>query len=276
MTDSHDDRTPVEHDPTGMRALLANLPEPGPMPDDLVARITAALAAEADAAATGSAASSPSPAPPAPPAAVAPGEEAAPSAGATVVPLPRRRARLRHLGVAAAVVGALGLGGIVLSTTPNDLTASIGAAGGADSAQDAESAAGGSDDSGAGAPASALVPAAGSGEVVVVMSGRSYTGSDLARDARDLAADPGGERLRSLAAEAPGIGPIGTPLGARACADALGVPASAGVLVDVAEVDGRPAAVLVVDAGGGPTAYAVDRSCTTGTTGLISGPVPLN
>lgn len=272
MTESHDDRTPVEHDPTGMRALLANLPEPGPMPDDLVARITAALAAEADAAATASAVTSPGrgagdvhgPAP----------DAVSPSAP-RVMPLPRRRVRLRHLGVAAAVVGAVGLGGVVLSTTPNALTASIGASGGEDSVQDAESAAGGRDDSGAGAPAAALVPPAGSGEVVVVMSGRSYTGSDLAPDARDLAADPGGELLRDLAAEAPGIGPIGTPVGARTCADALGVPASAGVLVDVAEVDGRPGAVLVVDAGGEPTAYAVARSCTTGTTGLISGPVPL-
>ncbi|HET6966657.1 MAG TPA: hypothetical protein VFI44_00195 [Ornithinibacter sp.] len=273
MTESHDDRTPVEHDPTGMRALLASLPEPGPMPDDLVARITAALAAEADAAAaTGSVATSPAPAVDAP---VGPTTDAAPSSGGTVVPLPRRRVRLRHLGVAAAVVGALGLGGVVLSTTPNGLTASIGAVGGADSAQDAESAAEGSDDSGAGAPAAALVPPPGSGEVVIVMSGRSYTASDLAPRARDLAAQPDGDRLRSLAAEAPGIGPIGTPLGARACTDALGVPASAGVLVDVAEVDGRPAAVLVVDTGAGPTAYAVARSCTTGTTGLISGPVPL-
>ena len=44
----HDDSAPVEHDPTGMRALLASLPDPGPMPDDLVARISAALQAEAD------------------------------------------------------------------------------------------------------------------------------------------------------------------------------------------------------------------------------------
>ena len=58
MTESHDDRTPVEHDPTGMRALLSSLPDPGPMPEDLVARITAALAHEAgaDAGATASAA----------------------------------------------------------------------------------------------------------------------------------------------------------------------------------------------------------------------------
>lgn len=248
MTESHDDRTPVEHDPTGMRALLASLPEPGPMPEDLVSRITAALAAEADAGSSSS------------------------SSGATVVPLPRRRLQLKHLGVAAAVVGALGLGGVVVSTAANDLTAS----GGADSAQDARSAddgsAQGGAESGPEAPGSGFVPPAGTGEVVVVMSGRAYDAATLG-DGAGLLVRAQDEPLRSLAAESPGIGPIGTPIGARTCADALGVPSSAGVLVDVAEVDGRPAAVLVVDAGAGTTAYAVERSCTTGTTGLIDGPV---
>ena len=48
MSHPHDDTAPVEHDPTGMRALLCGLPDPEPMPDDLVARISAALAAEAE------------------------------------------------------------------------------------------------------------------------------------------------------------------------------------------------------------------------------------
>ncbi|MGD8199392.1 hypothetical protein ACQE98_01850 [Ornithinimicrobium sp. W1679] len=40
-----------EADPTGMRALLSSLPDPGPMPEDLVRRIEARLAVEAHAAA---------------------------------------------------------------------------------------------------------------------------------------------------------------------------------------------------------------------------------
>src|SRR5689334_13821532 len=36
----------VEPDPTGIRALLGALPDPGPMPEDLVARIQASIAAE--------------------------------------------------------------------------------------------------------------------------------------------------------------------------------------------------------------------------------------
>jgi hypothetical protein len=263
VTESHDDRTPVEHDPTGMRALLASLPEPEPMPEDLVRRITAALAAEGDAGATASA--------------VPPGPAVA-STGATVVPLPRRRFGLRHLGVAAAVVGALGLGGVVLSNAPDGLTASIGAAGGsaesAEPAEDAGSAARDQASSGEDRRAGLVVPPAGSGEVVVVMSGRSYTAADLGAGARELTTDPG-DTLRSLAAESPGIGPIGTPIGARSCAAALDVPGDAGLLVDVAEVDGRPAAVIVVDSGTGRTAYAVERFCTGGTTSLIHGPVPV-
>ncbi len=42
-----EDRDPEAHDdPTGMRALLSSLPDPGPMPTDLVERIEARLAVE--------------------------------------------------------------------------------------------------------------------------------------------------------------------------------------------------------------------------------------
>ena len=263
MTEPHDDRTPVEHDPTGMRALLANLPDPGPMPDHLVARITAALAAEADAVGSATAAGAPP--------ASGPVDVREP---APVVPMaPRRGVRMRHLGVAAAVVGALGLTGVVLTSTGEDLTASIGASRDhAESAEDSGGAAGGSAGGGESPVTSPLVPPAGSGEVRIVMSGRAYTASSLP-DGVQLLLRGTDEELRPLAAESPAIGPIGTPLGARTCATALGVPADAGLLVDVATVDGRPAAVLVVDAGAGHVAYAVDRSCTTGTAGLTSGPV---
>ena len=47
-------------------------------------------------------------------------------------------------------------------------------------------------------------------------------------------------------------------------------------IVDVSEVDGVSAAVLVVHSDQGRTAWAVDRYCTTGNTGLIRGPVSLD
>ena len=255
MSQQHDDTAPVEHDPTGMRALLASLPDPGPMPDDLVARISAALADEAqrgdgidrlwglD-------------------------EGDGGGSGSQVAPIRRRRFEPRHLAVAAAVVGILGLGGFLVRSVPGDVMASLGIAGGSGDS-------GAAADTAAGARAQALVaPEAGSGEVVVVMSGVDHSSDRLDVSAREL--DDGTlDPVTDLSAESPAIGPIATPIGARACATALGIPADAGILVDVAEVDGVSAAVLVVHSDAGRTAWAVDRSCTTGNTGLIRGPVPL-
>jgi hypothetical protein len=265
VSNPHDDTARVEHDPTGMRALLSSLPEPGPMPDDLVARISAALAAEAQRGggidqlwgpdADGAAPSS------------APGDD--PDAGARVVPL-RRRVGLRHLGVAAAVVGVLGLGGFLVRSVPGDVVASFSAAGGSADSGAAEDSAAGSK-----GRAALVAPQAGSGDVVVVMSGVDHASARLdvtARELDDGTLDP----IADLGAESPSLGPIATPVGARSCATALGIPADAGLLVDVSEVDGVSAAVLVVHSGGGRAAWAVDRSCTTGNTGLIRGPVPLD
>jgi hypothetical protein len=244
-----------------------------------VARISAALEAEAqagaDAAVEGAAQAqrddgidglwalqgADSPAPP------AGADEQVSEAGGRVVPM-RRRVGLRHLGVAAAVVGVLGLGGYLVQELPGGSTASSGSFGAADSG--AGSSAGSRAQS-----APEVAPAAGSGEVVVVMSGVDHESSRLEVTAREL--DDGTlDPIADLSAESPALGPIATPIGARACADALGIPADAGILVDLSEVDGISAAVLVVHADTGRSAWAVDRSCTTGNTGLIRGPVPLD
>ncbi len=96
-----------------------------------------------------------------------------------------------------------------------------------------------------------MAPAAGSGEVVVVMSGVDHASDRLAVTAREL--DDGTlDPIADLTAESPSLGPIATPIGARACATALGIPADAGILVDVSEVDGVSAAVLVVHSDAGP------------------------
>jgi hypothetical protein len=270
VSQQHDDTAPVEHDPTGMRALLGSLPEPGPMPEDLVARISAALAVEAQrgtsidqlwtldqhAGASGAVVG-----------AGPGGGSAASDAGAPVVPL-RRRLGLRHLAVAAAVLGVLGLGGFLVKSLPGDVAAFGTTAGSADSAAGAE------DATAPGGKLALVAPAAGSGEVVVVMSGADHAADRLdvtAGQLDDGTLDP----IADLTAESPSLGPIATPIGARACATALGIPADAGILVDVSEVDGASAAVLVVHSAAGRTAWAVDRSCTTGNTGLIRGPVPL-
>jgi hypothetical protein len=52
-TPTHGDNAPQEVDPTGVRALLSSLPDPGPMPDELVARITRSLHEEQERRANG-------------------------------------------------------------------------------------------------------------------------------------------------------------------------------------------------------------------------------
>lgn len=258
MTHPHDDPTPVEHDPTGMRDLLAALPDPGPMPEDLVARITAALAEESRAAAL----------------------SASPDAG-NVVPLRPRRGGLRHLGVAAAVVTAIGLGGVALTSWPGSLTAQLNASSGSDAGSDVAAGAeeaqvdeDAASKGGADLSAPALPDTAGAGAVTVIMSGTDHEAATLGQSVRALEGEAVAP-LTPLAAESPGIGPIATAIGARSCAAALGVSPAANLIVDVSEVDGVPAAVLVVDDGGEHTAYAVRRSCTTGSPDVIAGPIAL-
>ncbi len=242
MTHPHDDTAPAEHDPTGMRDLLASLPDPGPMPDDLVARISAALAGEV--ALPGRRRARPPPR-----RAAAPRHPAAPPRG-------RRGRRHRRWGL--------------VGTPP---AASSGSeADGLHRGRVRRRRRGG-----------------GTGAVRLRGPGRSGRGDrpgrrrHVGRRPRVRAARRDRTRGRRPSRaprrprrRVPRLGPVGTPIGARSCADALGVPPTAGLLVDVAEVDGSPAAVLVVHDEAGRTAYAVDRSCTTGTTGLIRGPVALD
>ncbi|HET7762347.1 MAG TPA: hypothetical protein VFL46_08310 [Phycicoccus sp.] len=247
MTHRHDDADPIEHDPTGMRALLGSLPDPGPMPDDLVARITAALDAE--------------------------GRSGAPTKGdpgppETVVPLHRRRG-WQLLGVAAAAVVAFGVGGMVVDQlAPGGLRATLGLSGGS-----VDSAAGG-------APAEVAAPlgaerSADGSAVLVLASGADYTSAGLAAQAGRLPV-PGDDGSKDAAAVPPGAGAVADPAGARSCAGALGVGPSDPVVVDVATMEGRPVAVVVATAQGGVRqAWVVERSCHDGAPAVLAGPVPV-
>ncbi|MGL5818964.1 MAG: hypothetical protein ACRCYR_15460 [Phycicoccus sp.] len=262
MSMRHDD-DPVEHDPTGIRELLSRLPEPGPMPEHLVARISAALAEEARGMAEEARV---------PPRTAEPGSRAwADAHTGTVVPL-RRRSRWHHVGVAAAVAGVLGIGGLVFSSLPGGVEASFGVADESAGSAAREQA---RQDSGNGAAGGDAGPA----DVQDVPTGGGYTTAGLGGEARLVA----GETMeRPVAKPVPGTvdgadaGAVGTPAGALACAQALGDGSWVAVLADIGTVDGRPAAVLVLtDTTGRRTAYAVERSCTVGAPGLIRGPVPV-
>lgn len=237
-------------DPTGVRALLAALPAPGPMPDDLVARITASIAAEQAA-----------------------------RAGATVVPLESRRPpRWQRLGLAAAAaaIAVVALPAL-LSSGPTSWLASLSA-----SHQGSES----SEGSAASLRAAPVVPSStatipGGGSVAgtvaaprIYASGTAYRRGAFAQQVRAFLSHPG-TPLAPLAAESPAIGPAGTPRGLAPCLAMLRLDPAAQVSADVASFDGQPAVVVVVHAGTTQIAYAVDRRCTTGAGAVLTGPLPL-
>lgn len=235
-------------DPTGIRALLGAMPDPGPMPADLVARINASIAAEQSARSGRS--ESPS---------------ASPFSDPTVVPL-RRRPRWQRFGLAAAVaaVAAVGVPALLSSTGSSwmaSLTTHSSAAGSAGSV--ADSAAGGP------ASAKAAVPA-----VTIYASGTAYTSGAFATQVQGFLDHPGAP-LAPLSAEAPHLGPAATPLGLAPCLAALRLDPAARMQADLSTFDGVPAVMVVVVTDSGRTAYAVGRGCTAGATTVLAGPVPV-
>jgi hypothetical protein len=279
VTHRHDDADPIEHDPTGMRALLGSLPDPGPMPEELVARITAALEEEAR---SSGAEHRRAPVPPVtPPAdAQAPGDPQDPPG--EVVPLHRGRG-WQLLGAAAAAVVVLAAGGLVVEQlSPSGLEAGLGLANGAPDSAPADSAAA---DSAAGgdvrAEASGTLASDDTLHVVIVASGTDYTTADLADLASDLepgtVTDPTApDTGRLTAPDAPG-GTVASPAGARACATVVGADPAEPLLVDLASFEGHRAAVVVAtEPDGTRRAWVVERDCRVGAPGVLDGPVALS
>jgi hypothetical protein len=245
----------LEPDPTGIRALLGALPDPGPMPPDLVDRINASIAAEQSA-----------------------------REDPTVVPLrPSRRWGWRQVGAVAAAVAVVGVGvpTLLSSLGPGGVVASL--SGGSTAEQEA---AGSGDDSAGGqqpaAPNAAPTvtsrhslgdrASAAVGAVTMAATGTAYTRSSLvtqadrvqgtALDARDHASKGTGAAAESEA-------------GLRACLTAVGVEAWMPVWGDVASLDGRPAVVAVVTGDTGRLVYAVAPACDATHPDVLAGPLPL-
>ena len=256
----------VEHDPTGIRALLSALPDPGPMPADLVARINASIAQEQSA-----------------------------REGGSVVPLRRRGWGWQHLGAAAAAAAVLAIGipALLTGTGPGDVLASLGGSSSSDSAASgsaasAESKGDAPADSGGAAPTAPSTPLAsvaprsqatgptdqrvrGSvGEVELASTGTAYTTSGLATQAVALVTTFGSD-----SSAAKDLNGVDSQAGLRACLSALGVQSWLPVRGDVATLDGAPAVIAVVDGGTTHTVYALRPDCDAGHPGLLAGPVAL-
>jgi hypothetical protein len=258
--DGADDGTDPVLDPhveDQVRTLLAGAPDPGPMPEAVAQRISRALLDEARLRVDPGPLSTSRPG--------APGSE-----GATVLTLPSgadargRSDRPRPLYLAAAVAAAV----VVVAGGASALHLTKRANGAAVVGDTVSS-------STTSSPSS---PPATEG-LHIQLSTTAYTAGTLARQARRLLDQPG-EPLRDLAAESPSIGPIGTPIGLESCLEALGAigasnPTPDAVSADLATFEGRPAVVVVVTRDGASTAWAAERSCTTGTPGLLAGATPV-
>lgn len=256
-------RGPDDLDPTGIRALLSGMPDPGPMPPDLVQRIQASIAAE-QAARAGAVR---------PDASVLPLHARGASADlghARPGPAGRRQRWQRFALVAAAAAVAAVAVPAVLSGSPSWLTSfTASSQGSAASVSELHSTA--SIDSSAGAARS---PVAG---VTIYASGAAYTASGFSQQAATFAA----AQLAPVAPPAPkasSLGPAADPAGLAPCLAALHLDRTALVRADLATFEGRSAVVIVATSASVPTtrrAYAVDRGCTSGTVQVLAGPVEL-
>ncbi|GAB3063527.1 hypothetical protein GCM10027053_27690 [Intrasporangium mesophilum] len=262
-----------------VRALLAQPPDPSPMPQDVSERIAAAIAHEArlrvdpGPLSTRGAMSGPTPATPGTPGMSGMSGATTPEAfGGTVTEFPVRNRRPRPLQLAAAVaaaaaVVAIGASALHLTQRPN------GAAVVGDSITSTTRP---RTPATPGETPSVLVTTGGeaSGAPHIQLSTTAYDSGNLASQARGLLDHPGAP-LQDLAAEAPHLGPIATPIGLQSCLSALGVSDPAMVSADLATFEGRPAAIVVVTRGGTTTAWAVERSCAEGQPGILKDATPV-
>jgi hypothetical protein len=239
-----------DDDPTGVRALLSALPEPDPMPDHLVERINASLAA-------------------------AQSQRAASSSLTSLTPLvaSTRRRPGRVLLALAGTAAAVALVAVVGST----LFRSIQPAGTSSSVAAAVPSA--AREVGGGASPRALdKSAAGSTSTPPLIQVRRsetwYTQADFATQARTLRS-AAFDAQKSMAALSAGVGPVGTAAGLTDCVRAIGAGGAQVVQADLAFYEGAPAVIIVATTDGIPMAYAVGRECSLADAAVLRPGTPL-
>lgn len=232
-----------EQDPTGVRALLSSLPDPGPMPDDVMIRIQAALVREQEA--RGGAADNVTP--------LLGRPSAVKADGATPLKSSGRRRWLAPVA-AAGVAAAIGIGAVAAVQMNNKDDAPTAAV--PSSRGSAPSSDGGSDLPG--------LPAGLQDKVSIHNSNANYTQAGLAQEAGAMNTK---YVLDPVQSEQPGIGPIGTRIGLLSCMKAIGgdlLDNPDKVVADLGTFEGKPAVIIVVTKDDKRTAWVVARDCTSG------------
>jgi hypothetical protein len=239
-----------DEDPTGVRALLSALPEPDPMPEHLVARINASLAAEQT-------------------------QRAAQTSSHGVTPLlttrRRRSGRLLYAIAGAAAVALIAVVGsnLFLRSQPAAITSSA--------AREGFSSAGkASPEAPLSADSKAAAARAPNPSLVQIRSSNTrYTQVGFAvqvRSLRGATLDPN----QPDAVKSSDLGPAGTVSGLIECLSTIGAGGAQAVRADVAFYEGRPAVILVATTDGLPVAYAVGRQCSPGDAALLHSGTPLH
>jgi len=246
------ERPDDELDPTGIRSLLGSLPEPGPMPADLVDRINASIARE----------------------------QSARRAGPVVVPL-RRRSVWPRVAVAAAAVAVVGVGvPALLGGGGNPVTTAFSELAGDDSAGDSAAAGSAGPETGPrpslSDPVTTAQPetraARRDGAVRLLASGTAYTSAALVVQAQRVVGAPDAAKGNDTTSA---DGPATTDDGLRDCLHGLGVEDWQPVRADLATYDGQRAVVAVVDSDTGQVVWVVPPDCTGTGARALAGPVPL-
>lgn len=229
MTTPPDD---FENDPTGMRDLLRSLPDPGPMPQDVADRISAALAKEQSGRSD--------------------------EDRSNVTPLTRTARPARGSGgggrrmmqavgglVAAAAVAAVAVVGVSALQDDQAPTSAIPSSGTHHSASASELA----------------------DRVQVESTGTRYTAASFNTQAASMANGKSRSSIppQDLLAQ---FGALAKPQAIAQCARTVGgalLDDPSSIKVDFATYDGKPALIVVVTKGDKKTAFAVSSSCSKGT-----------
>lgn len=256
-----------DQDPTGMSHLLAGLKETGPVPDDLNERIRASLAGEQAARAGETPGDVPDDARDARDAREdgdAPDRAAFWAEMDTDGRSPSRRSTPVGrwvLGIAAAAVIVMGIGGIFAVRGGDDDSGDSAAAGSA-SQEQGDSAR--SEPEGGASPSQ--TPA-----FAITGSETRYSRADLSTQAGRLYANP--EAAKDLKDHSV-LDAMGTAAGAKDCLARLGSPELQPVVIDVAYFGDTPGVLIIAEPvpEGTPQAWAV----TTGCTQIWSGPTDVS
>jgi len=103
------------------------------------------------------------------------------------------------------------------------------------------------------------------------LSGTRYTQADFVIQAQGLRRAP----FQPMSTQSSGVGPVGTNRGITECLSAIGAAGAQVVRADIAFYEGQPAVVILATANGTTMAYVVGRQCSHTNAAVLRTATPL-